>query len=96
MKLRFTREFRDKLNAQVDYIAKDKPAAARKFKNELISNIKEIPYMPFRHRKSIFFDREDIRDLVFKGYLIVYKVNQEVEEIEVFGFTKYQEDPFGE
>jgi len=52
--------------------------------------------MPFRHRKSIFFDREDIRDLVFKGYLIVYKVNQEVEEIEVFGFTKYQEDPFGE
>ena len=94
MKLKFTRGFRDKLNAQVDYIAKDKPAAARKFKNDLISRIKKIPDMPFRNRKSIFFDREDIRDLIFKGYITVYKVNQELKEVEVFGFTKYEENLF--
>lgn len=94
MKLKFTKGFRDKLNAQVDYIAKDKPAAARKFKNGLISKLKEIPAMPFKNRKSIFFDRDEIRDLVFKGYVTVYKVNQEVQEIEIFGFTKYEQNPF--
>ena len=94
MKLKFTKGFREKLNAQVDYIAKDKPTAARRFKNDLIARIKEIADMPFKHRKSIFFDREDVRDLVFKGYIAVYRVNQDLKEIEVFGFTKYQENPF--
>jgi len=48
--------------------------------------------MPFKNRKSIFFDREDIRDLVFKEYVLVYKVNVEKEEIELFGFVKYGQD----
>ena len=46
MKIRITKGFRDKLNAQVEYIAKDKPAAARKFKNDIISKIKSIPVNP--------------------------------------------------
>jgi plasmid stabilization system protein ParE len=96
MKIKITKGFRDKLNAQVDYIAKDKPVAARKFKNDVVNKIKNIPTMPFGNRKSIFFDRDDIRDLVFKGYVIVYKVNQELQEIEIFGFTKWQEDPFND
>jgi plasmid stabilization system protein ParE len=92
MRLNFSTSFKDKLNSQVEFIAKDKPSAARKFKSELISRIKEIPQMPYKHRKSLFFDQEDIRDLVFKGYVIVYKINENV--IEVFGFAKYEEDPF--
>jgi hypothetical protein len=50
--------------------------------------------MPFKNRKSIFFDRDDIRDLTYKGYIIVYKFNKSEDLIEVFGFTKYQEKPF--
>ena len=50
--------------------------------------------MPYACRKSIFFDHEDIRDLVFKGYIIVYKVDDDDEIITVFGFTKYKNDPF--
>ena len=42
-----------KLNAQVDYIAKDKSTAARRCKNDLIARIKEISGMPFKHGKSI-------------------------------------------
>ena len=37
--------------------------------------------MPYACRKSIFFDREDIRDLVFKGYIIVYKVDDDYETL---------------
>lgn len=94
MKLKVLTSFRDKLNIQIDFIAKDKPFAARKFKSELISKIKEIPQMPYMHRKSFFFDREDIRELIHKGYIIVYKVNEKESVIEVFGFSKYEENPF--
>ena len=94
MKLRILKSFRDKLNEQVDYIAKDKPGAARKFKVDILKRIKEIPSMPFACRRSIFFDREDIRDLIYKGYIIVYKVDETEGIITVFGFTKYKNKTF--
>jgi len=94
MKLRILKSFGDRLNDQGDFIAQDKPGAARKFKSDLLGMIKEIPKMPYANRKSIFFDREDIRDLIFKGYIVVYKVDDEKGIITVFGFTKYKNDPF--
>ncbi len=94
MKLRILKSFRDKLNEQVEYIAKDKPGAARKFKTDVLKRIKEIPSMPFACRRSIFFDREDIRDLIYKGYIIVYKVDETEGVIIVFGFTKYKNKTF--
>ena len=94
MKLRILNSFGDKLNDQVDFIAQDKPGAARKFRSDLLVRIKEIPKMPYANRKSIFFDRDDIRDLIFKGYVVVYKVDDKEGIITVFGFSKYKNDPF--
>ena len=39
--------------------------------------------MPYGNRKSIFFDRDNIRDLVYKGYVIVYKIDDKNERIEI-------------
>ena len=94
MKIKITKQFRNKLNKQINYIARDKPAAARKFKNEIISRIREISNMPYQNRKSIFFDDKEIRDMVFKGYVVVFRINKDKEVIEVFGFTKYEVKPF--
>ena len=94
MKIKFTIEFRDKLNHQIDFIASDKPSVARVFKNELLLRIRSIANMPFSNRRSVFFDDDAIRELVFKGYVVVYKVDEEKKIIEVFGFTKFEENPF--
>ena len=59
MKLRILKSFRDKLNEQVEYIAKDKPGAARRFKTDVLKRIKEISAMPYACRRSTFFDREE-------------------------------------
>ncbi|WP_432264521.1 type II toxin-antitoxin system RelE/ParE family toxin [Autumnicola edwardsiae] len=56
------------------YIAKDKPLAARKFKNALLLEIKKISSNPYSFRKSIYFDNEEIRDLTFKGYCITFRI----------------------
>jgi len=32
--------------------------------------------------------------LIYKGYIVVYKINETDNSIEVFGFTKYEENPF--
>ena len=90
MKISFTDGFVDSLLDQVDYIAKDKPRAARKFKNDLLKNILKDLKQPFNYRKSIYFEEEVIRDYLFKGYTIVYKIDIEKRTILVFGLIKYQ------
>jgi len=50
--------------------------------------------MPYSNRKSMFFNDGNIRDLVFKGYVIVYKIDEQKEDIVVFGFNKYKQNPF--
>jgi plasmid stabilization system protein ParE len=91
MKIIFKETFINRLENQLDFIAQNNPTNSRKFKNELFNLIKEIPNNPRKHRKSIWYDDEDIRDLIFKGYTIVYRIN--MPTIEVFGFVKYQHSP---
>jgi hypothetical protein len=37
----------------------------------------------------MYFDDENIRDLIFKGYVIVYRIKPKETIIENFGFIKY-------
>lgn len=46
--------------------------------------------MPMSYRQSIYFDTEEIRDLIFKGYVIIFRVNTGQGSIEIFGLTKYK------
>ena len=91
MKVKFSEGFVSSLIDQVDYIAKDKPSAAKKFKNDLLNHLKKDLSHPFNYRKSIYFDNELIRDYIFKGYTIVFKVDLTEKTIYAFGFIKYKE-----
>lgn len=88
MKVVFKDTFVSRLENQLEYIASNNPGNARVFKNELLKKIKSIPNHPLKHRKSIFFNDQNIRDLIFKGYTVVYRIN--TNQIEVFGFVKHQ------
>lgn len=91
MKIIFKESFINRLENQVEYIARDSPARARKFNKELFARIRQIPLNPYQYRKSIYFDNIQIRDLIFKGYTIVFRIN--TKTIEVFGFVKFQDSP---
>jgi plasmid stabilization system protein ParE len=90
MKISFSEGFVTSLLDQIDYISKDKPLAARKFKNELLKCCSNDLLQPFNYRKSIYFEDEFIRDYIFKGYTIVFKIDMQNQEIIVFGFIKHQ------
>jgi plasmid stabilization system protein ParE len=88
MKIVFKDTFVTRLESQIEYISLDSPVRARKFKTELFHRIKGIKDNPYRFRKSIYFNDESIRDLIFKGYTIVFRITS--LQIEVFGFVKFQ------
>lgn len=93
MKIEISGAFQRKFFNQLDYIAADKPGAARQFRKDVLHEIKKIARQPFAARKSVFFEDDNIRELVFKGYLIIFRLNIKENTILVFGFLKYTESP---
>jgi hypothetical protein len=91
MRIRINPSFTQKLYQQLDYIAKDKSGAAFQFYTDIEHRINQIPANPFLYRQSIFSDDVNVRDLIFKGYVITFRIRQEENVIEVFSFYKYQE-----
>ena len=90
MKIKLTVEFKYDLNDIVDFISKDKPVTARKFKIELIKMIQKDLKQPFLFKKSIYFEDENIRDYVFKGYTVVFKVDEELETVSIVAVLKHR------
>ena len=89
MVIRRTARFNRELKAVFDFIAKDNPNRAREFRNELIAKIEHTAQTPFICRKSINFNDDEVRDLIFKSYVIPYLVDDEV--IYVLGIYKTNE-----
>lgn len=89
MNLEFLPSFVNRLEGFVEIIAEYKPSVARKFQKEIINACKEIQNSPYKHRKSIYFDDETIRDLVHKGFVVIYKIDGDT--IKVFAFIKRNE-----
>jgi len=90
MQIIYQPKFINSFNNIWDYIAQDSKNRANKFKKEIKKLIENIHHMPYKCRKSIYFDDDNIRDLIFKGYTIVYKVDESKEQITIIGIKKYK------
>lgn len=91
MKVRLSSFFLSDLKNQVDYISLDKPLAAKKFKKDLIINLKKDLKSPFGFKQSIYFKESLFRNYVFKGYNIVYKIDDINKIVTVIALIKYQD-----
>ena len=49
-------KFKDNLKQIIEYIARDNLNAAKKFRKDLFINIKDIPDMPKKYRKSEYYE----------------------------------------
>jgi plasmid stabilization system len=74
----------DELGEIADYIAIDSKARADSFIQNLKVQIIKIPDMPYSYRKNKTIDRENIRDLICKGYTITFLTNDNA--IKYYGF----------
>jgi len=80
----------EKLQKIIEFIAKDNLHQALKFQTDLDEKIEDLQNMPYKFRKSSYFDNENIRDLIFKGYVIPYKIDERQNTIIIIGINKYQ------
>ena len=85
------KEYIEELKSIISFISLDSKSRAKIFKEQLDSKIDDLVHFPYKYRQSIHHTNNDIRDLIYKGYTIVYRVNLEkdkIEIIEIFKWTK--------
>ena len=83
MQISKLRRYKNQLTIILKHIAKDKISASENFYINLNETINELPNSPFKYRKSIYFNNENMRDMTFKGYTIIYRVNIKKDLIEI-------------
>lgn len=89
MKVRLFPSFIAKLQFVLEKIAKDKKSAAHTFRREILHECYSLSDFPYRCRRSIHYNDDNIRDLIFKGWTVIYKIVD--DEIKVFALTKYED-----
>ncbi|MDD2567021.1 MAG: type II toxin-antitoxin system RelE/ParE family toxin [Thiovulaceae bacterium] len=92
MQIIYDPRFINQFNTVWDYIALDSISRANSFKKELKEKIENLPYMPYKYKKSIYFHDKNIRDFIFKGYVIPYKIDKPQNALTIIGITKYKKE----
>jgi len=88
MIIKFEDLFLEQFNTILTHIAYDKKSAAYDFKRSVQKNITLLKEHPFMCRKSYYFKDKAYRDLIYQGYTIIYKV--EDERILILEIFKWQ------
>ena len=81
MQIIWTHEALEQLAAIENYISKDSPERKAKFVDQLIEHAEALPDRPHMGRVVPEIANPDIRELIFKKYRIVYRLNADCIEI---------------
>ena len=81
MKIIESQQFKEELRAIAFYIRKDKLSASLSFVRDLKKKIKLLTDFPYQCKKSIYFNNDEIRDMVHMGYTIVYEIDKEKDTL---------------
>lgn len=88
MKIVYEVQFKAQLKAILGFIARDSVSAAKSFRNGLKLRMERIPENPEACRRSLYFADDTIREMIFKGYTVIYRVA--ANEIRVLDIFKWQ------
>ena len=93
MRIRWSRGARADLRDLRDHIAKDSPYHARQFVSMLIASVETLTTHPHIGRRPPETDRNDVGELIFRDYRIIYLLR--TEHLYVVSVIHGSRDPAG-
>ena len=70
-------------------LVKDGVTNAVRFNRKLQKAINSIPNFPYKSRKSFYYEDDNIRDYIFKGYTVPYLIDTEKNQIVILDIFKW-------
>lgn len=77
MKLQWSQRALSDVSHLRDYISQDSPFYARQFIERLLKRIEALPAFPQMGRSVPEAERDDVRELIYQGYRIIYRLDAE-------------------
>lgn len=87
MRIVLTPEFEADLKSILKFYSKKSPEVANDFYYCLYKKLENIAFMPYYFRKNQKLNREDIRELIFKGYVISFYIS--ANSIKILSIFKH-------
>lgn len=85
----YTKKFKKSLNSILDFIEVDNIVASKNFAINLENELSNLVIFPKMYRESLYYQNNNYRDLTYKGYTIIYKINATtIEIIDIFNQNK--------
>ena len=79
------------LEVILDFIAEDNLNRALEFSDKLNKQVLDLDNMPYKNRATSKLKDSSIRELVFHGYVIPYRINkQQIEIIGIFNANEWE------
>ncbi len=75
MKTTRTKLYKTQLMQILKYIAKDNTKASKNFENKLNLQIENLIHFPYKCRQSYYDKDKNVRDMIYKGYTIIYEID---------------------
>ena len=92
MQIRWTNHALTQLDEIFYYIAEDSPQNAQHFIDQLIGAADKIVDFPYSYRKVPEIKRDDVREVIYKGYRIIFWLAND-ELINIMGVESGLPDP---
>lgn len=89
MQIELSQAFITQLQTLLEFIAQDSVENALKFERELLVRIENLDSMPRKYRQSIHFSDPNIRDFIFKGYVVPYLIDSANNKLVILGICKW-------
>jgi len=74
MKIIWSRVAIERIEDIVSVIAEDKPAASKKWKTTIYQKVQRLQKFPKSGRKVPETNRDEIREIIYKNYRIIYRI----------------------
>jgi len=87
--MEFNALFEETLVSIIHYIMKDSVTASIIFEEELFEHLADLAHFPYKFRESFYYEDEQIRDYIFKGYTIPYLIDEENDVLVVLDIFKW-------
>ena len=88
MKIKYAPIFSKDVDNIINFIALDSVERALGFYNDLMAEIQKVGYMPYSFRKNLILHDESVRDLIFKGYVIPFRIDEKNQTIKILSIFK--------
>lgn len=81
VQVRWTRRALDDLDAIFAYIALDSPAIADAFARRIVASTRRLADFPLLGRMVPEANRADLREVLVRGYRVIYRVKPDLVEV---------------